>query len=233
MNASLTVRPITPDGDPVMLGTSRSDRLKSVSVFVIPDDERNPAPGSASPASAISVGSSDVLSDGTIRMRADIPQQTDVGAYVLQISGYTPALQIRTINVGMNVTLSTTVLRTTMVITSAFFKGRSDKFTRAGIRKQRQAVASVPVGSKDIRLNVMAVSVSEPTVQADRRIATKRARALVSFLKARGVPAVHGGTSPLDGFPYLRDAAGCWLTVLLGDSTSEELHELGLPSVTQ
>ena len=159
----------------------------TVSAFLIPDDARNPAAGSSTPAPAISVGSSDVLSDGTIQMRADIPQQTDVGAYVLQINGYTPALQIRTLNVGLDVTVSTAVTRTTTVITSAFFTVRSAEFSSAGVKKLRQALALIPAGSKDIRLDVMAVSVGQKTVKADRRLATKRARALVTFLAERGV----------------------------------------------
>jgi hypothetical protein len=159
----------------------------TVTAFLIPDDVRNTNPAVSATMQTISVGSADVLSDGSIRMRADVPQQTEVGAYVLQVNGINSALQIRTVNIGMDVTLSVPVARTTTVIKNAFFLTRSADFSKVGMRKLRQAIAAIPEGSSDIRLNVMAVAVSQPSAQADRRLATKRARAIVAFLEERGV----------------------------------------------
>ncbi len=177
----------TPQGGSIDVNGTGYLPGTTVTAFLIPEEVRNTNPAASATMQTISVGSADVLSDGTIRLRVDVPQQTEVGAYVLQVNGINTGLQVRTVNIGMDVTLSVPVARTTTVIKTAFFLGRSADFSKVGKRKLRQAVAAIPAGSSDMRLNVMAVAVSQSSAQADRQLATKRARAIIAFLEERGV----------------------------------------------
>lgn len=155
-----------------------------VTTFLIPEpgvggvvDERPVLP----------LGTADVLSDGTVQLRSDIPQQTVSGSYVLQVNGITRGRTTRSVNLGMTIAPSTAVARAGSVTRAAFFRPGTDVLSSAGAAKLRALIASVPPGSADVRVTLSAVSVGRATVSGNRQLATDRARAILRFLAARGI----------------------------------------------
>ena len=160
-----------------------------VTAFLIPEPAQV---GSPDDRQVIPLGSADVLADGTVQLRSDVPQQTAAGSYVLQVNGITRARTTRSVNLGMAITASSAFSRSGSVSRAAFFTPGTAALSRAGAKKLRALIASVPAGSGDLRVTLSAVSVGCETVAGTRQLATDRARAILGFLTARGI---RGATS--------------------------------------
>lgn len=159
----------------------------AVNAFLVADDSRSSALTLRDRLPAVSLGSADVLSDGSFALRADIPQQTDIGAYVIQVDGTRADGSAQVVNIGTDVLMSPAAARETTSSSAAFFKGGSADLSGPGKKKLRQLIAGIPAGTSDIRLDVLAVAVGKKSLRTEQRLATKRARALVAFFTDRGV----------------------------------------------
>jgi hypothetical protein len=157
-----------------------------------------------SSGTVINLGEVMVAGDGTFTVRTTVPSDLALGPYMLQVNGWSPRGQVRSVNLAMNVIAALPALRTGSLTKAAFFKGRAPVMSRNGEKKLRSLVGSLPSVRQDVRVEITAVSVSLDEVESDLRLASRRGRELRDYLSERGVQGTYSVTIRTED--QLRDA---------------------------
>lgn len=137
---------------------------------------------------SVYLGDAPVGSDGTFAATFTVPGTTDTGDYILQVNGWAQDSELRSVNLGLEVFTPQTEAS---VSRAAFFQGRSAEFSKNGRRKLRSLIEALPNARDDLRIDITAVSVGLGTSAKDSRLATKRGRALQTFLADKGVEGTY------------------------------------------
>jgi hypothetical protein len=109
-----------------------------------------------------------------------------LGDYVWQVNGVSNTNQLRSVNFGL-VVVPTILTRAGLVREAGFYKGKSAKLSRVGRAKLRDMVAAIPRDARDVRVNIVGVSVSDSTTLQNLIVARDRAERIARFLARRGV----------------------------------------------
>jgi outer membrane protein OmpA-like peptidoglycan-associated protein len=120
---------------------------------------------------------------GVLTVDADL----NPGAYVLQANGVTSTDQIRSVNMLLDVMDRASRMRAGQVRDAAFYVGGTARISDAGEAKLRAMVTSIPKDAENVQVNVVGVSLSQDSPEADLELARKRAQGIVDFLQASGV----------------------------------------------
>jgi len=133
------------------------------------------------------VGSAQVSAAGTVSATFTVPAGMNLGDYVLQVNGETTQAQVRSVNLLMNVIAAVPSMKAGMVQRAGFYQGFSDDFSKAGERKLRQLVSSVPADAQAVQVEVAGVSVGLDSLKANAVLAAERASKLAEELEKRGI----------------------------------------------
>jgi outer membrane protein OmpA-like peptidoglycan-associated protein len=172
----------------------------SVTVFAVPRAETRSAAQSvlrllsgSDASSSIYLGSANVNSNGAVNDDIGIPARVDAGDYVLQINGYTPTSQVRSMNLALNVLAppksdaSEVKLVSKQLVSKAFYEARSDRFTADGLVKMRDVAKSVPKDARNVKVKIAGASVGLGSISENVALAGKRAERIADYLVARGI----------------------------------------------
>lgn len=110
-----------------------------------------------------------------------------VGDYILQINGETSGLQIRSVNLLLDVVPASVTMRAGVAQESAFYEGRSARLSANGKAKLASLIASISVGAQNVSIVVVGVSVGRDSLDANLDLARDRARGIAQYLKKQGV----------------------------------------------
>jgi hypothetical protein len=135
-------------------------------------------------SNAVYLGSAVTSSSGTVSAQFTIPINMALGDYAWQINGVSTTNQLRSVNFGLVVVPTT---RVGLVREAAFYQGKSAKLSRLGRAKLRGLVTGVPKDARDVRVNIVGVSVSLSATSQNLNLARDRAEAIATFLTRRGV----------------------------------------------
>jgi outer membrane protein OmpA-like peptidoglycan-associated protein len=135
-------------------------------------------------SNAVYLGSAVTSSSGTVSAQFTIPTNMALGDYVWQVNGVSPTNQLRSVNFGLVVVPT---MRAGSVRQAAFYQGKSAKLSRLGRAKLRGLVAQVPNDARDVRVNIVGVSVSLSNTPRNLNLARDRAETISTFLTRRGV----------------------------------------------
>lgn len=184
-----------PQGGWIVLSGSSYLPASDVNVFAIP---RNSLGGSVStqgsvrmsprsnPA-AIYLGSTVVSASGNFNATLNVPMSLMIGLYVLQVNGVVANDQVASVNILLNVTPGSPVMRSEQMREAAFYEGASSNFSANGKAKLRAMVAALPTDAQSMEIVVVGVSTALDTPRANLRLARERAENIVEYLKKSGV----------------------------------------------
>jgi outer membrane protein OmpA-like peptidoglycan-associated protein len=136
---------------------------------------------------AVYIASTTVSASGLVSATMFVPADMNLGDYVLQINGETDAVQIRSVNLLMNVIAAPPAMQGGVVQRAGFYEGRSDEISASGQRKLRQLVRSIPKNAQAVQVLVTGVSVGMDSLRSNAVLAADRAATLAAELEKRGV----------------------------------------------
>jgi len=202
-----TPEPLAPDGamrvpQGGLVVVNGTDYLpdSDVNVFAVPRESAAAAFGATLVAHRMSVravsgalylGSAPVSASGSVSATFTVPSSFTLGSYVLQVNGVTAADQIRSVNMLLDVRSGEPKMRTKQLRDAAFYVGGTATFSDAGRAKLASMAGAVPQGAKNVRVNVVGVSVSQDSPQANLELARERAQGIVDELQASGVKGTY------------------------------------------
>ena len=135
----------------------------------------------------IYLGQGQITNTGQLATSFPVPPGVNIGNYILQLNGITNDRQVRSANLPLKI-LPKRISRG-LIRRGCLFAPNSAKLTRPCERFLRGAVQRIPKGANSLRVNIIGVSVGEPTRVRNRYLARKRARAVAFYLRAIGVRA--------------------------------------------
>lgn len=133
----------------------------------------------------IYLGQGQITGNGTLSSSFPVPPGVNIGNYILQLNGVTNDRQVRSANLPLKI-LPKRISRG-LIRRGCFFAPNSARLTRSCERFLRGAYLRIPKGVSSLRVNIIGVSVQEPTAVRNRYLARKRARAVAFYLRAIGV----------------------------------------------
>jgi outer membrane protein OmpA-like peptidoglycan-associated protein len=133
----------------------------------------------------IYLGQGQITNTGVLSTSFPVPPGTNIGNYILQLNGVTNDRQVRSVNLPLKI-LPKRISRG-LIRRGCYFAPNSAKLTRSCERYLRAAAQRIPKGASSVRVNIVGVSVSQPTRAKNRFLARKRARAVAFYLRAIGV----------------------------------------------
>ena len=164
-----------------------------VSVFAIPRTTARMGPKLLSRAmnGAVYIASTSVTSAGGVSAVMVIPVGMNIGDYILQINGETETLQIRSMNLLLNVVPAAPSTRAGLVRDAAFYEGRSASLSANGRAKLDSMVKAIPVGAQGVSVVIVGVSVGLESLDANLDLARDRAKGIARYLEKQGVEGTY------------------------------------------
>ena len=180
---------IAVSGDGYLAGSA-------VSVFAIPRFARTGAAKitARAVAGAGDLGSLTADPDGAFSGTVPVPADMRIGDYILQVNGQTPARDVRSVNLQLEVVAGAAQLRKGTVRKAAFFQGKSNRLTAEGAKKLRAMVKSIPKNARNATISIIGVSVSMDTLGENIDLAGERAKRIAKYLERQGVKGTYNVT---------------------------------------
>lgn len=135
-----------------------------------------------SAATAFFLGRSTIGNDGELTAAFPVPAGVDLGDYVLQLNGYTPGLQVRSVNLALRI-VAQRVQPCSFAPGSAVVTPRCEKALRIS------GASNLAVKANRLAVSITGVAFGQATVQGNRQLARERAEAIGEVLADLGVTA--------------------------------------------
>lgn len=135
------------------------------------------------------IGTVSIDGEGNFAGSIDIPKLLALGGNTLQANGFTPDGVVRSVSLGINVIARQLGAKRTTAVT--YFSANSSQLTNAAKRSLDAFVRGVPKAAKGVRVSV--TGFVQPTMFTgnDRALSGARAKAVASYLRARGLAGVY------------------------------------------
>jgi outer membrane protein OmpA-like peptidoglycan-associated protein len=195
-NASGSPMPLTPSGvmqvpvgGLITINGYGYQPQTPVAVFAIPRSAERMGGRvlSSAMSSAIYIASTTVNRSGGVSAVMQVPAEMIVGDYVLQINGETLGLQIRSVNLLLDVVPAPVAMRAEVARESAFYEGKSARLSANGKAKLALLVTSIPADAQNVSVVIVGVSVGLDSLDTNLDLARDRAKGVTKYLKKQGV----------------------------------------------
>lgn len=131
------------------------------------------------------VGTISVDASGKFAGKVDIPKLLSLGGNTLQANGYTTDGVVRSVSLGIDVIARQLGAKRSTAVT--YFDANSARLTAAAKRSLDQFASAVPKTAKGVTVNVTGFVQPTSFVGNDKSLASARARAVSSYLRAKGL----------------------------------------------
>ncbi|MDD2819528.1 MAG: fibronectin type III domain-containing protein [Candidatus Nanopelagicales bacterium] len=137
------------------------------------------------------LGEVDVTKIGSFDITVNIPNDAEPGEYVLQINGVNLKAQVRSVNMAISITGAPLVLAPRSAKKTKFFTSGKSTLTSYGRVRLLSIARSIPRNATNVQLSITGASGGLKSMDANYRLAMRRAKVLIGFLKERGVSGTY------------------------------------------
>jgi hypothetical protein len=185
---TLTVGGLLPNGSPAQLGAGAALQVQTGSRVTAAGTGFEP--GTQANAyildPAVTLGTCPVGADGSFACTLDLPTTLLPGNHVLQVNGYTPDQQVRSVSLGLQVTPNPTAV-SRRVRTTVYFDVLSAHLDARARRDLAALVRKVPKRATNVTVQVTGYVQPTSTTANDTSLSTARARRTAAALRADGL----------------------------------------------